>query len=305
MKQIQHLILSGGGHNIISMFGALSFLKKENYLDFKNLLTIDATSAGSLLAFALIIGMDEDELENYIINRPWEKVFNISPDQIFKAFENKGLFGISIFIDILTPIMNACNIDLSITLKELYEFTKIEFYIYTTELNDLQEVVLSHVTTPDMLVIDAIYKSCAIPPLFKPVIEGDKCYLDGGVFSNYPLQSFYNRFKLTNKNVDNESIFGLKLKHEVIENDNINEASNITEYTFCLIKKLVQNKESSFQIPNELIIYSKGISFSTLKKSIESQEERQSLLDEGRRYASVYHIYKIKENTKELCGNST
>jgi len=45
--------------------------------------------------------------------------------------------------------------------------------------------------------------------LFKPVIEGDKCYLDGGVFSNYPLQSFYNRFKLTNKNVDNESIFGL------------------------------------------------------------------------------------------------
>ena len=65
MKQIQHLILSGGGHNIISMFGALSFLKKENYLDFKNLLTIDATSAGSLLAFALIIGMDEDELENY------------------------------------------------------------------------------------------------------------------------------------------------------------------------------------------------------------------------------------------------
>lgn len=296
---IEHLILSGGGHNIITICGALTYLKKENYIDFNNLLSIDATSAGSLLAFALLIGIDSDELENYMINRPWEKVFDITPDIIFKTFNSKGLFDRKIFEDILEPIVNSCGVEMSITLKELYERTRTDFYIYSTELNTLELVTLSHNTNPDMLVIDAIYMSCAIPPLFKPVVYENNCYLDGGIFANYPLHCFLERVDAP----DLSKVFGVKLKYEQIQQDNIQDGSNITEYIFTLVKKLIQHiiihREHQIDIPNELLIYSKGMSFETLKRSIYSQKERETLLGEGRRYASVYHIYKEKVTHSE------
>ena len=44
-----------------------------------------------------------------------------------------------------------------------------------------------------------------------------------------------------------------------------------------------------------MLIYSKGMSFDTLKKSINSTDERKHLLNEGKRYASVYYENKKKE----------
>lgn len=299
MSEIEHLVLSGGGHNIIAMFGAVSFLKKQKYLDFDKITSIDATSAGSLLAFAFMMGINEDELENYIINRPWEKVFDVTPEIIFETFQKRGLFGVSVFEEILRPIVKTCGVELSITMKELYDIGNIDFYIYTTELNKLEEVVIHHSTFPDMRVVDAIYKSCAVPPLFKPDIIDDNCYLDGGIFSNYPIHCFIKRMTDASLDVNKNKIFGIKLKYEEHENDKITTTSNINEYLFGLIKKLIQHvvihKEYNIEIPNELIIYSKGMSFETLKKSTQSQEERKLLMEEGRRYASVYHIYKEKE----------
>ena len=78
----------------------------------------------------------------------------------------------------------------------------------------------------------------------------------------------------------------------------VGDKSNITEYIFSLIRKLIQHivihREYDVQIPNELLIYSKGMSFETLKQSIHSRSEREHLMSEGRRYASVYLIYKQK-----------
>ena len=45
----------------------------------KNLKSIDGTSAGALLAFVLMLDIDNEVIKNYIIDRPWEKVFNITP----------------------------------------------------------------------------------------------------------------------------------------------------------------------------------------------------------------------------------
>lgn len=298
MKPIESLILSGGGHNIISMCGALTYLQKENYIDFNKLKSVDATSAGALLGFAYLLGMDGDELEHYILRRPWEKVFDITPDIVFQAFKEKGLFDIKTMEEILRPIIKSCGMDESITLQELYEKTETEFYIYATELNKLTLVAMSHKTHPSMRVVDAVYQSCAIPPLFKPMIISDnsECLLDGGVFANYPLHCFLERMP---EDIDRDTLFGIKLKQEQIEEDNITAESNITEYVFSLVRKLIQHivihKEHDIHVPNELLIYSKGISFETLKQSIHSQETREHLLKEGRRYASVYLIYKKKE----------
>ena len=297
MKPIEHVVISGGGHNIITMCGAISYLQREKYLDFANLKSVDGTSAGSLLGFTFLLGMDGEELENYLLNRPWEKVFDLTPEVMFQTFQGKGLFDIHTMEEILRPIIKSCGVEETLTLQELYERTNTDFYIYATELNKLKMVTLSHHTHPNMRVIDAVYQSCAVPPLFKPIIcdENAECLLDGGVFANYPLHCFFDRMP---EDVDKETVFGIKLKHEQIEKDNIGDKSNITEYIFSLIRKLIQHivihREYDVQIPNELLIYSKGMSFETLKQSIHSRSEREHLMSEGRRYASVYLIYKQK-----------
>lgn len=299
MKSIEHLVLSGGGHNIISMCGAINYLQKQNYLDFGKIKSIDATSAGSILGFVFLIGMDGDELENYLLNRPWEKVFDITPEIIFQTFKEKGLFSIKTMEEILRPIVKSCGYEMTITLEELFEKTQTEFYIYVTELNKLELLSFSHITHPNMRVIDAVYQSCAIPPLFKPVIndKNGSCNLDGGVFANYPLHCFLDR---VGNEYDKEKVFGIKLKHEEIEQDKIVSESNVTEYIFCLVRKLIQNivihKEHDITVPNELLIYTKGMSFETIKQNIYSREARENLLKEGKRYASVYYIYKSKED---------
>ena len=97
LKEIKHMVFSGGGHNILVMFGAISYLRKKGYLDFKKLQSIDATSAGSLLAFTFMLGIEDDDvIEDYLINRPWDKVFNVTPDVVFKTFESRGLFNVSV-----------------------------------------------------------------------------------------------------------------------------------------------------------------------------------------------------------------
>lgn len=299
---IEHLVFSGGGHNILVMFGAISYLKKAGYLDFSKLKTVDATSAGALLAFTFMLEADDDDIEKYLIERPWEKVFDVTPEVIFKTFESKGLFDIRVIEQIMDPIMKSSGFDRNITLKQLYDKNGIDFSIYVSELNKLELVRLSHETSPDEPVLEAIYKSCAIPPLFRPVIQEDACYFDGGVFANYPLHCFFER--MSKKEIDVSKLFGTKLIYEVTaNNDVISNESNVTDYIFCLIKKLIQHvvihREHDINIPNELLIYSKSMSFETLKKSIISSEERKFLLNEGKRYASVYYTYKMKELKKE------
>ena len=293
---IEHIILSGGGHNILSIFGALSFLKAKKYFEMGNVKSIDGTSAGAMLGFALLLGLNDDDIESYLVERPWESVFNITPELVFQSFQSKGLFDVRLIEQIFKPLLDAADIPLSITFKELYEKTKVEFTVYVTELNELKTQCISYKNEPDMRILEGIYRSSAIPPLFKPIIDNKCCFLDGGVFSNYPLDEFIER----NPEVERKSIFGIKLLGSPNKvSDIITETSTITDYITSTIKKLIQqiiiHKDNNSVIPNELLFHSSTFTYRALKESISSQSERQRLMDEGKRRASEFYRYKNKE----------
>lgn len=296
---IEHLIISGGGHNILPMFGAIKFLLEKEYFKLSDLKTFDGTSAGALLGFTLLLGLELDEIENYLIHRPWEKIFSITPEQIFAAFKTKGLFDVNLVEQIFKPLMNATDIPLDITFLDFYKKNSIEFTVYVTELNSLETEHFSYKTTPDMKILDGLYQSSAVPPLFKPCIKGTKCYLDGGVFSNYPIDDFLKR----NTEVDTSKILGIKyLGNPHDKNDIITENSTITEYLSHTIKKLIQeiiiHKDNKATIKNELLFHSGGFTYTALKASISCSDERERLINEGKRRASEYFLYKMKEKTK-------
>jgi len=304
MTPIKHLIFSGGGPNVFVMFGALSYLKQNGYINIDAVTSVDGTSSGALLGLTYILNCDDTVIEDYFIGRPWEKVFEISPDIMFQSFQNRGLFDVGVIEQIMEPIMKSVGIGIDITMSQLYIKTNIEFTVYVSELNNFKLLSLSHINAPDERVIDVIYKSCAIPPLFKPVIDGDNCYLDGGIFANYPLNCFLNRIKGRSSDpkldLDLNTIFGIKLIFEDTHQYVISETSSIAEYCFCVIKKLIMQRAltgepNDVTIPNELLVYSNISDFDTIKQSIVSADERIHLMNEGKRYASVFYHYKMKQ----------
>ena len=55
-----------------------------------------------------------------------------------------------------------------LTLKELYEYNKINFIISAVNISKQKQVYFNHETHPDLEVSKAIRMSSSIPILFKP-----------------------------------------------------------------------------------------------------------------------------------------
>ena len=85
-------------------------------------------------------------------------------------------------------------------MSELYEYNKKEIHVMSVELNKFRLINISYKTHPNLKIMDAIKMSCAFPVIFSPKImesscdnNGENsftsCYIDGGVMSNYPVNT--------------------------------------------------------------------------------------------------------------------
>ena len=126
--------------------------------------------------------------------------------------------------EVLTPLLTAKDLSENITLKEYYDYNNIDLHCITVELNSFQKVDLNHNTYPDLSLIKALEMSSAYPILFKPIIENDKCYIDGGLLDNYPINEC-----LENEKCDDSEILGIKNKWTNV-NLNINNEMNLFQY---------------------------------------------------------------------------
>ena len=124
------------------------------------------------------------------------------------------------------------NIEINVTLKEFYEFSKIDFHIFTFDLNNFETIELSHITHPNLSLLQALTMSSAFPGIFMPTIIDKKCYIDGGVMCNYPI----NQCLRDNTNTD--EILGIKISNDndnnSFKNTEITEELSLLEYVMCL-----------------------------------------------------------------------
>ena len=134
-------------------------------------------------------------------------------------------------------------------------------------------------------MFDAIHMTVALPLVITPRCVGDKCYVDGGVVSNYPLN-----YCVTNNNISDDNlgeILGVRNNYENDENLNtniVNNESTILDYVTIFIHKLVMNVDTQLKqikIPNEITYKTQHINFAILKSTISSSEEREKLLNDG------------------------
>jgi len=284
---IKHLVISGGGPNILQLYGALKYLHQKNIWSVDNIQSIHATSAGSLVSLLFMLKIEFENIDNYVINRPWDTLFQISAQQLLQLITTTGIFTISALIEFLAPLFKCKEYSIDITLQELYEVSNIEFYTYTSCLNSFEGVTISYKTHPNMRVIEAVYSSISIPCLFEPFKYEDNIYFDGGMFSNYPLNKCIELLESNNSSntdIDYDEILGIcnvNDKNIITDTNKLPtiELSNIFDYFFEFIKRLMSRcntTETQYSIKYELQLVFVPFTLSTWNDLINSKDTRRN-----------------------------
>ena len=225
---IKHLVIGGGGPFGLCALGALKYLHEKEFWNISNIKSIYATSIGALVAVYLSLKYDYEYIEEYLVKRPWEKIFEeIGIENILELYNNKGLISLhSIYLKKYNILFEAKGLSPTITMKQFYEYCGIEFNFITCDANHFTRITISHKTHPELELITALCMTSAFPVIFTPVIIEDKCYIDGGIFSNYAVN-----ICLQETGCKNEEILGVKKYQSSNINDGlIKDDSNIIDF---------------------------------------------------------------------------
>ena len=254
---IKHLVFSGGGPAGMIFYGALKELHKNNVWDLKNIETIYATSIGTLLALITIMNYDWSWIDDFMIKRPWDKTFNLdNTDHLLNIINEKGAIGHDIMTAAIKPLLLGRDLNENITLKELYEYSNINLHIFTTNINGVatfEKVDLSHKSHPNLSLIKAMTMSSAIPIVFKAICNDNKCYMDGGITNNFPLNDCLNDTKCHH---DEVLAFSANSSYKDL---NITEETSTIDYLIYLLRNIIlklisDNMNNQIKIDN--ILYS-------------------------------------------------
>lgn len=291
---IQHLVLAGGGPSIFQTMGALQHLHANGFVQKDDIQGIYGTSAGSVAGVLMCLHMEWKDIAEYFVGRPWHTTFPITPTMILDAYAKKGVFDGDFLDKVFQPIFAAKDISPDITLQELYTLSHIDLHIYSFELHAFQTIDFSHTSHPDMRVIDAVYRSCALPIVFAPHCNGETCYLDGGLMTNYPVNCCI-------ENGGNPStILGMRNSYRDYDEEHSNalhvtSESSILDYMSTLMSKIVRHVNTERVQPAldyEVEFQSHRMSLTYMSRVLSSKELRAELhgkgVDAARKFIEVY-----------------
>jgi len=283
---IKHLVLSGGGPIMIQILGAIQELERNKYFNVHEIESIYGTSAGAVIGIMISLQFEWETLNDYIIKRPWHDVFTVKVQHILDAYSKRGIFDYSTIQKCFKPLFDAKNISLDITMEEFYQLTKKDIHLYTFEVNEYKLEDISHTTHPSLPLLTAVQMTCAIPVLISPIMIGEKCYMDGGVACNYPLQCCIE----SGKSVD--EIIGFKNYYiDDTSNAYVNTQSSLLDYLLYFLFKAVFNINAKYIQPvitNEVLLNTSRMSYESLKQSISNIEVRKELFEKGKQCAIHY-----------------
>ena len=303
MPPIRHMVISGGGHSLFKILGICETLHRHGFWKHEDLVSIYGTSAGAMISIVLAMKFDWPVLYDYIITRPWKDAFKFDFHTFLEVYTTRGLFDKKKIAIMFKPLFDAKDIPLDISLRSFYEWSGIDLHFFTTEFNTLALEEISYTTHPDLPLLTALHMTCAVPVLFTPVFHEGRCYLDGGMISNYPLEYCIQRYAPTVE--DQASILGFKNKYideDINETKHkaIPEDSNLVDFLLQALHKLVfhlSNENTQPSLENEIPIHKKTMSPAQMQAVVLSMDARKELYDDGVAFATQW--WQEKQNTYE------
>jgi predicted acylesterase/phospholipase RssA len=243
----------------------------------------------------LCLHFDWTTINDYIIKRPWHEVFPFNVQNIFDAYTKKGIFDIKTVEKCFKPLLDAKDIPMDINLEDFYKFSKIELHLFSFEINEYKIQDISYLTHPKLSLMTAVQMTCAIPILITPVCFDDKCYIDGGMACNYPLNHCIESGKLP------DEILAFKNKYTE-EKTKIQSDSTMIDFLLNFIFKAVFSVNTDrFQnkIKNEVICDAKYLSIEMLKNALSNIDARRNLFTQGTETA-IRFLSSLDESKIEL-----
>ena len=281
---IKHLVISGGGPTLVQALGAIQYVEQQKFIDLSNIETIYGTSAGAILGTLICLKFDWETINDYIIKRPWHEVFPINVQKIFDAYTKKGIFDCKTVEKIFKPLFSAKDLALDINLQDFYNYSKIEMHFFAFDINDFKIEDISYKTHPNISVIMALQMTCSLPVLVAPVCIENKCYIDGGIVCNYPLNKCLELY-------NQDEILGIKNQYDKNDSNRVDSNSTMLDFLMSFVFKMIQNMDTGDKqtaIKNEIICKADFLSIDYLKTALYSMDVRKELFNSGTVFAKEF-----------------
>lgn len=286
---IKHLVISGGGPTGILTYGAASYLSKENVWSLANIKSIYGCSIGAYMGVVFSLGYDWEWLDDYFIIRPWDKLIASSTINIIDMFKEKGFINENFFIESIMPLFRGKDLSEHITMSELFAFNNIDIHMYSCNINTciIEKIDISHKTHPNLSVIKALQMTMGIPVVFKPVFEGDGCYIDGGLLNNYPVNDC-----LSQQMCDPDEILAFKNIWSFI-NPVINEKSSILDFILIMMRKMqltldTERKQSEVKNTINCVVDDMLNGYDKWMYILSNEDARRKVIEKGYKQAEDF-----------------
>jgi predicted acylesterase/phospholipase RssA len=289
---IKHLVISGGGPNGLVTYGAAKYLAQKGFWNIAQIESIYGCSIGAYFGVVFSLNYEWSWLDDYYVKRPWEKLFKFSGNDVMNMFTEKGLVGEKTIMGGLAPLLLAKDLDVNITLAELYAYNKIDIHMYSVNVNTptLTKVDISHKTHPNLSVVKALWMTMAFPLLFKPVCLGEDCFVDGGIMNNFPLKDCLDQ----SADMDPGSILAFKnLYTPSVERVLISNDSSLLDFIMTSITKLtnvLDTEQMQPVISNIVECRVQEGNFNLWIEALATQEARLILVEKGEKIGADFYL---------------
>jgi predicted acylesterase/phospholipase RssA len=293
--KIKHVVISGGSIYGLSYYGILKHLFQQHFLDHASIETMHATSIGCVISVFAGLSMEWGSLDKYLVNRPWQDVFPITLFSLINCVQTNGIFNIDVIRAVFLPVFRAMDIDIGVTMQELYDRTNIEMHFYTVEVCEFRVVDLSYRTHPHWTVVECVYASCCVPILFQPLTKDGLVYTDGGVLCNCPLQELMTDSTIAVQ--DPKEVLCINIGHK----SSLAPDFDISSFLFVLFSNMIhQNTHTKYMDKVHYINVDQiDVYIFDIGKICRSPEERIRLVAWGEKIAALF-LNGIADKTNGL-----
>lgn len=353
--KIRNLILEGGGVKGIAYGGALENASGKLF-DWKEIVNVGGTSAGAIVASLIAVGYTFGELKDLLEkfdylslldhNEPLKRdLFDLMKKfHLFKFLKivlemhthlvehDYGLFDGQGFLDFIERLI-AAKLGKHATFQELAERIEREneleekeggggsqlkyLFLVGSNLKTGQSDIFSHLTTPHMIISDAVRISMSLPfiwPSHKYYIKDERGervvhphkrsvnFIDGGIFKNYPIEIFDRKISTDQSEIlyTNYETIGFRLSaldhNEVIYGENNSENENgLVVYLKSVLGFFLnkENKELKAEKRNEKrTVFIDTLEYETIDFAL-SEKDKETLLKCGHKAVDEYYEFKF------------
>lgn len=187
-----NIALSGGGIHTIAFIGCIKYLFETNKID--ELYNVIGSSGGSVICLMIILNYTWEEMRDFFIqiceDDELKHLFQYSVKDFLNIFKKYGMNDGSIIIYSVKKMLTFKDLSEDITFIDLIKKTGRNLIIPVTNLTQKKIEYISVDTYPEMKVITAIRMSTSIPIIFEPIKYYTDIYVDGLIFSNFPIDYF-------------------------------------------------------------------------------------------------------------------